>query len=170
MGESTCRAIFWALPIYAAGNATFNLRGLMEIAMERCATARCAIIMMGDLAVRYGFYGAAAPSDSPINQQNEAGEALTVTDTTETWVFHILPDDTGTSAIWVAQRVPDDHITAIANQFIITTPNLTDTNNFMGSANMYSVAERNNLWSRDSGVPFNFAQVRICTPIPIYSH
>ena len=42
-----------------------------------------------------------------------------VTDPEEAWVFHILSDDTSTSAIWAAQRVPDDHVTVVANQFII---------------------------------------------------
>lgn len=50
---------------------------------------------------------------------NQAGEALTVTDPTEAWVFHILPDITTKSAVWVAQRLPDDQISVVANQFII---------------------------------------------------
>lgn len=51
--------------------------------------------------------------------RDQAGEALTVTDSNEAWVFHILSDDTTTSAVWAAQRVPDDHVTVVANQFII---------------------------------------------------
>lgn len=59
---------------------------------------------MGDLAMQYGYYGAEweGNMDSIIA---EAGEALTVADPKEAWVFHITPDDTGTSAVWVAQRV-----------------------------------------------------------------
>ncbi len=47
------------------------------------------------------------------------GEALTVIDPNEAWMFHIIPDDTKKSAVWVAQRVPDDHISVVANQFVI---------------------------------------------------
>jgi dipeptidase len=112
-----------------------------------------------DLAIQYGFYGAGSPTDSAENQENEAGEALTISDTEETWMFHIMPDDTATSAIWVAQRVPDDHITAVANQWVITNINLNDTDNFMASANIYDAAIRNNLWNPSSGKPFNFAEV-----------
>ncbi|ETV98280.1 hypothetical protein H310_08992 [Aphanomyces invadans] len=109
---------------------------------------------MGDLAVQYGYYGAEWEGDGVYV---EAGEALTVTDTKEGWVFHILPDDTGASAVWVAQRVPDTHIVAIGNQFIIHQVNLTDTANFLGSKNLYDVAKRNNFW--DGKAEFDFTAV-----------
>jgi dipeptidase len=48
-------------------------------------------------------------------------------------MFHLMPDDTGASAVWVAQRVPDEHITAVANQFVIGQVNLDDKENFMAS-------------------------------------
>jgi len=51
----------------------------------------------------------------------QGGEALQVVDTNEAWVFHMLADDTGASAVWAAQRVPDGHLAAVANQFIIRT-------------------------------------------------
>ena len=91
---------------------------LTELALERCDTARCAIQLMGDLAVQYGFYGPEWMVHDE-NAEDESGEALTVSDKNEAWMFHIMPDDTGTSSIWVAQRVPDDHITVVANQFVI---------------------------------------------------
>jgi dipeptidase len=51
----------------------------------------------------------------------QGGEALQVVDPNEAWVFHILADDTGTGAVWAAQKVPAGHIAAVANQFIIRT-------------------------------------------------
>ena len=71
-------------------------------------------------------------------------------------MFHVLPDDTGSSAIWVAQRVPDDHITAVANQFVIGQVDLTDKKNFLSSSNMLTIAAANGLW--DTTQPFHFAK------------
>lgn len=59
-------------------------------------------------------------SNPPLSLQYiQAGEALTVSDPDEAWIFHVLSDETTTSAIWAAQRVPDDHVSVVANQFII---------------------------------------------------
>jgi dipeptidase len=81
----------------------------------------------------------------------EGGEALTVIDPNEAWMFHIIPDDTGASAVWVAQRVPDDHISIVANGFVIreVDPNNED---FMFSANMWDVAHRKGWWSESDGL------------------
>jgi dipeptidase len=159
MGESTCTAIFVSFPVYSGGKAYMNIRQMSEIAMERCETARCAIALMGDLAETHGYYGGSEVNDTLAGQQEESGEHLTVTDAKETWMFHVLPDSTGTAAIWVAQRVPDHHISVVANQFIVTAVNLNDTQNFMGSTNMYAEAIKNHLWDPSSGVAFNFAKV-----------
>ena len=42
-----------------------------------------------------------------------------VGDTEEAWMFHILADPTGTSAIWAARRVPDDEVTVLSNMFTL---------------------------------------------------
>ena len=157
MGESTCSSKFVAAPIYAGGRAAMHMETLSEIALERCDSARCAVQLMGDLAVQYGFYGPEW-DDEPEFAQDEAGEAMTVSDPRETWMFHVMPDDSSSSAIWVAQRVPDDHITAVANQFVIQEIDLANKRDFMASANVEEVAIRNHFWSRKEG-KLNFANV-----------
>jgi dipeptidase len=83
-------------------------RELSMIALERTKTARDAVKLMGALAEKYGFYGSEWTGGDATFA--EGGEALTVVDKEEAWVFHVLADDTATSAVWVAQRVPDDHV------------------------------------------------------------
>ncbi|RHY44739.1 hypothetical protein DYB30_013180 [Aphanomyces astaci] len=157
IGESTCGANLWAKPATQGGKALFDITELARVAFERTKTAREAVQLMGDLAVQYGYYGAEWEGDAVYS---EAGETLTVTDTKEGWVFHILPDDSGASAVWVAQRVPDTHIVAIGNQFIIHHVNLTDSDNFLGSSNLYDVAKRNNFWDGQSDFDFTVAYAR----------
>eukprot|EP01041_Mallomonas_annulata_P009869 gene9869-20534_t len=160
MGESTCGSKFIALPVnMKGGKALFNMHALNEIALERCDTAVCAIKLMGDLGTKFGFYGPGGDSPDPEDAMGEAGEALIISDKTSTWMFHIAADDTGASCIWVAQRVPDGHITAVANQFVIGEIDLTDSTNFLASDNVFEVAIRNNLWRPASGKPFHFASI-----------
>lgn len=108
IGESTCAARFYGVPVTFGGKAHIEINEMTRLGLERGKTARETIQVMGDMAVKYGFYGSDwSGGDMSLAQ---AGEALTVIDKTEAWVFHVLCDDTGASAIWVAQRVPDDHV------------------------------------------------------------
>jgi dipeptidase len=52
----------------------------MIIALQRCRTARDAILLIGNLAERYGFLGSCAND----------GESLSITDPSEAWIMEIL--------------------------------------------------------------------------------
>ncbi|KAH7492521.1 hypothetical protein KRP22_001926 [Phytophthora ramorum] len=155
IGESTCPARFISKPLTQGGEALFDVGELSRIALQRASSAREAVQLMGDLAVQYGYYGAVWEG---ADVYDEAGEALTVTDTKEAWIFHILPDDTGKSAIWAAQRVPDDQISGVANQFVIRELDLNRPADFLASPNVHDVAIRNNIWKPDQGTPFDFTR------------
>ena len=122
---------------------------LSQLAMERASSAREAVALMGAMAEQYGFYGAGSFEGS--------AESLMVSDPVEGWVFHVLPDPTGTSAIWVAQRVPPGHVTVVPNIFIIRDVDLTDTSNFLGSVNMYTIARKRGWWK--PGTPLDFTGI-----------
>jgi dipeptidase/putative Mn2+ efflux pump MntP len=138
LAESTCVAKL-------SGNASglLNIVDLSALAMERSRTAREAIAVMGELATSYGY--------------NDAGESLLVVDTTEAFVFHVLPDDTRKNAVWIAQRVPDDHVAVVANAFTIRLVDFDDHSSFLYSANIRSVALRQGFWSPVE--PFDFCKV-----------
>ncbi len=113
LAECTCSAVFGALPRgEAGGKALLGYMELTRLALERCTTAREAILLMGGLAVEHGFYG-------NTTDLGGAAESLCIIDTAEAWVFHILADDSGKSAIWAAQRLEPGHAAACCNMFII---------------------------------------------------
>jgi dipeptidase len=82
---------------------------------------------------------------------------MQVHDGEEAFIFHVMPDPTGSSAIWVAQRVPDTHVAVVANMFVIRHVNLSDSFSFLGSANMFTIAEQKGLWN--SSLPFDWTAI-----------
>ena len=75
IAESTCSAVFGAkLRGAAGGQALLGYMELTRIALERCATAKCAVELMGALAEEHGYYGADATA-------GEAGEVLSRVET-----------------------------------------------------------------------------------------
>ena len=132
------------------GAALWYTDEMSRVALERCDNAKCAVKLMGKLAVEGGFYG----------EDNVEGtaESLIVSDKDEVWVFHVLSSDmNGTSAVWAAQRVPEGHVTVVPNIFIIREMDLSDPTHFLASANMYAIAEKNGWWKK--GDRFDFTRV-----------
>ena len=82
-----------------------------------------------------------------------------VGDPHELWVFHILPDPANArSAIWAAARVPDDHIVAVMNTFVIRELKLEEEpERYYASARIRESAQRTGRWS--DGQPLDFTQV-----------
>ncbi len=119
----------------------FMIEELERIALERCSTAREAILLMGDLVRQWGY--------------GDSGECLTIADKNEVWIFEIFgegPKKKG--GVWAAIRIPDDEIAVSANISRISTLDLDDSANCLASPNVKEVALKLKLW--DGKEPFNF--------------
>ncbi|KAG1712844.1 hypothetical protein DVH05_000579 [Phytophthora capsici] len=157
IGESTCGAktVGWPLDV-PGGKNLFGIAELTKIALERCATARCAVDTMGTLAEKYGFYSEDS-GDMAKPDYGDSAEALVIGDKFgEVWVFHIMTGKDHAGAVWAAQRVPDGHVTVIANGFTIREIDLSQPDWFMASANVLTLAEEQGWWDPKGVKPFDF--------------
>ncbi len=80
IGESTIGQKDQLKTFPGEGGAILTVEQLMIIALERCKTAREAVLMIGSLAERYGFLGSCAND----------GESLSLSDPSEAWIMEIL--------------------------------------------------------------------------------
>ncbi len=132
IGEST----FGGRKELQSNKGLIDCQRLAQIMLERCSTARQAIKLADELTKKYGWI--------------DAGECLTISDTKEVWHFEIVGPGKGKlGAVWVAQRVPDDHISVNANASTIKEIDLNNKDYFMASENIYSVAKENGWWNGD---------------------
>ncbi|MCJ7681836.1 MAG: C69 family dipeptidase, partial [Candidatus Aminicenantes bacterium] len=99
-------------------------------ALQRCKTARDAVLLIGNLMDTYGFLPSCGPES----------EALCIADPKEAWIMEIFsvgmewePDSEKPGAIWVAQRVPDDHVAVVPNWSIIKDIHPDQTDRFIVS-------------------------------------
>lgn len=121
----------------------FVIEELQAIALERCTTARDAIKLMGKLATEYGY--------------GDYGECLTVADKNEVWHFEIMGAGVfELGAVWAAVRIPDNHVGVSANIPRISTLDLDNSDYYMASENVYSLAEELEYWDPDSDEEFKF--------------
>ena len=130
---------------------------LMYIALQRSKTAREAIQTMTNLVAEYGYYS--------------SGESFSIADPDEVWIMEMIGKGAGRKgAVWVALRVPDDCVSAHANQARITTIPFKDKKNCMYSKDVVSFArEKGYFTGKDSEFsfsdvynPLDYSGLRIC--------
>jgi len=118
-------------------NGMFMIEELERIALQRCTTAREAILLMGDLIAKYGYA--------------DWGECLTIADPREVWHFEVFgegPDKIG--GVWAAVRIPDDHVGVSANIPRISKIDIKDKDRYLASDNVFDVAKALGYWDGKS--------------------
>lgn len=117
---------------------------LIYITLQRAKTAREAIKVMDFLVQNYGYYS--------------GGESFSIADPNEVWVLEMIGKGEGNKgAVWVAVRIPDDCISAHANQARIQQFPLNDPENCMYSPDVISFAREKGYFDK-SDVEFSFAK------------
>lgn len=107
---------------------------LIYITLQRAKTAKEALKIMTDLVAEYGYYS--------------SGESFSVVDKEEIWVLEMIGKGVGEKgAVWVAVRIPDDCISAHANQARVHQFPLDDPKNCIYSPDVISFAKEKGYYS-----------------------
>ncbi len=137
--------------------AIMDYGSLMYIALQRSKNAREAIKVMTDLVAEYGYYS--------------EGESFSIADPNEVWIMEMIGKGThNKGAVWVAQRIPDDCISAHANQARITTFPFDDKSNCLYSEDVIAFAREKGYFKgknkdfsfSDTYAPLDYVALRAC--------
>lgn len=129
---------------------------LIYLGLQRSRTAREAINVMTELVEEYGYYS--------------SGESFTIADPNEIWIMEMIGKGPGVrGAVWVAVRVPDDCISAHANQSRIHQFDIEDKNNCIYSPDVISFAREKGYFNgvnKDFSLPMLMLRL-ILAPVAI---
>lgn len=130
---------------------------LIYVTLQRCKTAREAIKTMTDLVKEYGYYS--------------TGESFSIADKNEVWIMEMIGKGVGNKgAVWVAIRIPDDCISAHANQSRIQQIPFDDKENCIYSPDVVSFAREKGYFKgkdkdfsfQQAYCPYDFGGLRGC--------
>ncbi len=110
-------------------NGIIDYGSLIQIALQRCKTAREAIKVMTSLVEEYGYHS--------------SGESFSIADKNEIWVMELIGKGAGEKgAVWVAMRIPDNAICAHANQSRIQQIKFNDPENCLYAKDVITFARK----------------------------
>ena len=145
IGETT----FGGRPELVDTTGIIDYGSLIYLGLQRSRTAREAIKVMTELVQEYGYYS--------------SGESFTIADPNEIWIMEMIGKGPGVrGAVWVAVRVPDDCISAHANQSRIHQFDMSDKNNCMYSPDVISFAREKGYFD---GVNKDFSFAKAYAPL-----
>ena len=153
IGETT----FSGRPELQDSTGMIDYGSLIYITLQRAKTARAAIDTIVSLTERYGYYS--------------TGESFSIGDPNEVWIMELIGKGAGNKGIvWVAKRIPDDCISAHANQARITTIDFDDAENCLYSEDVISFAREKGYYKgsnknfsfSDTYAPLDFGGLRAC--------
>ncbi len=122
----------------------FFIEELEKIALQRCTKAREAISLIGRLAEEYGYC--------------DLAECITIADPKEVWQLEIAGSGKGkASAIWCAERIPDENVGICANIPRISDIDFNNPDLFMYSTDLKNVSKKLGYW--DGKEPFKFWKI-----------
>ncbi|MBO4673873.1 MAG: C69 family dipeptidase [Bacteroidaceae bacterium] len=130
---------------------------MIYIALERATSARNAIDIMTSLVEAYGYCS--------------EGETFSVCDKNEAWILEMIGKGVGEKgAVWAAVRIPDDCVSAHANQSRITRLSQYDKKQILYSKDVITFARKKGYFTgkdaefsfRDAYAPNDFSAVRYC--------
>ena len=118
---------------YTDGGVLYEVRTLIA---QKAHSAREAVQLVGQLVTARGYA--------------DSGRTYVVADCKEGWIISVVR-----GRHWVAQRIPDDKVMALPNNYIIDQIDLSDTDNFAGSPDLAEYAQKRGWWNPADG-PFSF--------------
>lgn len=130
---------------------------LIYVTLQRAKSAREAIHIMTSLVKEHGYYS--------------SGESFSIADKNEAWIMEMIGKGVGNKgAVWVAIRIPDDCISAHANQSRIQQIPFDDKENCMYSPDVVSFAREKGYFNgKDKDFsftkaycPYDFSALRGC--------
>lgn len=137
--------------------AVMDYGNLIYVALQRSRSAREAIKVMTTLVEEYGYCS--------------EGESFSIADPQEAWIMEMTGKGVGNKgAVWVAVRIPDDAVSAHANQARITTFPYDDKNNCLYSVDVVAYAREKGYFKgknkdfsfSDTYAPLDYSGLRIC--------
>lgn len=148
---------FGGRPELVDSTGIIDYGSLIYITLQRAKTAREAIRVMADLVKTYGYFS--------------AGETFSIADKNEAWVMEMIGKGVGNKgAVWVAIRIPDDCISAHANQARIQQIPFNDKENCLYSPDVVTFAKQKGYFAGNDKdfcfakayAPYDFGSLRAC--------